>query len=139
MKKEKNILFRRLHAFNLQELLVVLVIIGILILIAMPSFIGVIGKAKSVEAKNQLQFIYTLQKNHHLMYSTYTDELVKIDFEAPKTTSEGGNAYYQYAIVKATKTEFVARATAVDDFDGDGIKNVWEINQDQQLTEVIKD
>lgn len=32
-----------------------------------------------------------------------------------------------------------AIATAVVDFDGDGIYNVWEINQDKELKEITKD
>ena len=37
---------KKVNAYNLQELLVVLVIIGILILIAMPSFMGLLIKQK---------------------------------------------------------------------------------------------
>lgn len=34
---------------------------------------------------------------------------------------------------------FRATATAVVDFDGDGTYNVWEINQDKELKETVKD
>ena len=55
---------KKVNAYNLQELLVVLVIIGILILIAMPSFMGVINKAKSIEAQQSLKTIQNLQKSY---------------------------------------------------------------------------
>ncbi|MFY0602959.1 MAG: prepilin-type N-terminal cleavage/methylation domain-containing protein [Flavobacteriaceae bacterium] len=132
-------IYRKIPAYNLQELLVVLVIIGILILIAMPNFEGVINNAKSLEAKQNLTTIESFQSSYRFMHSTYTKDLDKIDFIAPKTPDQGGNAYFTYEILKANKTSFTARATAVEDWDGDGIKNVWEINQDKQLVEVTKD
>lgn len=132
-------LHKKIPAYNLQELLVVLVIIGILILIAMPNFTGIINNTKSTEAKNNLTAIESFQSSYRFMYSSYARELDKIDFIPPKTAAQGGNAYYTYEILDATKTTFTARATAVDDWDGDGIKNVWEINQDRQLVEVTKD
>lgn len=132
-------LHKKIPAYNLQELLVVLVIIGILILIAMPNFTGIINNTKSTEAKNNLTAIESFQSSYRFMYSSYARELDKIDFIPPKTAAQGGNAYYTYEILNATKTTFIARATAVDDWDGDGIKNVWEINQDRQLVEVTKD
>lgn len=47
---------KRLNAFSMSELLVVLVIIGILVLIALPNLMPLISKAKSVEAQQQLVF-----------------------------------------------------------------------------------
>lgn len=134
-----KILKKKLPAYNLQELLVVLVIIGILILIAMPNFTGIINNTKSTEAKNNLTAIESFQSSHRFMHNSYSRDLDKISFIPPKTPEQGGNAYYTYEILNATKTTFVARATAIDDWDGDGIKNVWEINQDRQLVEVTPD
>ena len=134
-----KILHKKLPAYNLQELLVVLVIIGILILIAMPNFTGVINNAKSIEAKQNLNAIESFQSSYRYMYNTYARDLDKIDFIPPKTAAQGGNAYFTYTIVSANKNDFIARATAAEDWDGDGIKNVWEINQDKQLVEVTKD
>ena len=47
---------KRLRAFSLPEMLVVLVIIGILVLIALPNLMPLISKAKSMEAQQQLAF-----------------------------------------------------------------------------------
>lgn len=134
-----NVLFKKLPAYNLQELLVVLVIIGILILIAMPNFTGVINNAKSIEAQQNLKTIESFQSTYKFMHNTYAIDLGKIDFIAPKTTAEGGNASYIYEILSANNSSFKARATAVEDWDGDGVKNVWEIDQNKQLVEVSKD
>lgn len=130
---------KKIAAYNLQELLVVLVIIGILILIAMPNFTGVINNAKSLEAQNALKTIESFQSSYRFMHNKFSTDLDKIDFIPPKTVNEGGNANYRYEILTATRTSFTARATAVEDWDGDGVKNVWEINQDKQLVEVSKD
>ena len=118
----------KLKAYNLQEVLVVLVIIGILLLLALPNLMPLISKAKSTEAQLQLGHIYNSQMTYRYMYSKYSMDLSEIDFEAPKTVEEGGRANYKYEITSATNNSFKARAEAVTDFDGDGILNVWEID-----------
>lgn len=139
MKKKNRFLLKKVTAFNLQELLVVLVIIGILVLLALPNLMPLIAKTKSLEAQTQLKHLYNLEKQHFYMHSKYSNDFNQIDFDAPKSVQENGNANYSYEIIESTNNTFKARATAVSDFDGDGIFNVWEINQDQKLIEVIKD
>ena len=97
---------KKVNAYNLQELLVVLVIIGILILIAMPSFMGVINKAKSIEAQQSLKTIQSLQKSHFYLNNTYSLDFNAIDFIPPKKTTEGGTANYTYEIIRATTSTF---------------------------------
>lgn len=53
--------------------------------------------------------------------------------------TEGGNANYRIEIVRPDERGFRATATAVVDFDGDGVYNVWEIDQDKELKEITKD
>lgn len=139
MKRFNKIVAKKIPAFNLEELLVVLVIIGILVLIALPNLMPMISKAKSIEAQTQLTTLQSLQKNYFYMYSTYSKDLKTIDFIAPKTVKNGGRSNYTYEIIEATTTTFKARATAITDFNGDGKFNVWEIDQDQNLKELVKD
>ena len=129
----------KLNAFTLQELLVVLVIIGILILIALPNLMPLIARAKSTEAKMQLGHVYNLQKNHFYMYSKYSAELSEIGFEQEPLVTNEGSANYRIEIVEANANLFKARAIAVVDFDGDGTFNIWEIDQDKKLKETVKD
>lgn len=137
--KFKKITSKKVKAFNLEELLVVLVIIGILILIALPNLMPLISKTKSIEAQNNLKHLYTLQKTYFYMHSKYSNDLNAIDFIVPKTVANGGTANYTYEIVQATNNAFKAKAIAVTDFDGDGVLNVWEIDQEQNLKEIVKD
>jgi len=139
MKRFQKKITKKIPAFNLQELMVVLVIIGILILIALPSLMPAIAKAKSIEAQAQLTSLHGLERTHFYMHSTYSMDVNTIDFLAPKTVNEGGRANYVYEVLEATNTTFKARATAITDFNGDGKFNVWEIDQDQNLKEIIKD
>ena len=131
----------KLKAFTLPELLVVLVIIGILILLAMPSLMPLVTKAHSLEAKNSLARVSTLQKTYYYEFSKYSDDLARIGFESEKlvTEAEDGRAKYQVEIVESSPTSFLARATAVVDFDGDGQFNVWEVDQSGNVKEVVQD
>lgn len=139
MSKNRKVGFKKLKAFSLTEVLVVLVIIGILVLLALPNLMPLITKAKSTEAKMQLQHLYTLQKNHFYERSVYSSELDELGYEQEKLTSDGGQANYRLEIVEASPTGFIAKATAIADFNGNGTFNVWEIDQEKNLREVTKD
>lgn len=129
----------RVSAFNLQEMLIVLAIIGILLLIALPNLMPLIAKAKSVEAQTQLKYIYNAQTTYRYMYSKYSTDFNELDYEPPKTVANGGMAKYSYEILSSDNTSFKVRATAVEDFDGDGIFNVWEIDENGSPKQVVKD
>lgn len=130
---------KKLPAFTLNEMLFVLAIIGALLLIAYPSFMPLITKAKAQEAKIQLKYISTLQTQHRYINSKYSSEFNAIDFEAPLTIENGGTANYRYEITEAGTSNFKARAIAVVDFDGDGVFNVWEIDENGNPVETVKD
>lgn len=140
LKASKKGLFRKIRAFSLTEVLVVLVIVGILVLLALPSLMPLITRAKSTEAKIQLEHVHTLQKTYFYEHSKYSPNLEDIGFEHEKLVSEAdGRANYRIEIVDAGPNVFMARATSVTDFNGNGTFNVWEIDQDKNLREVTKD
>ena len=93
---------KKVNAYNLQELLVVLVIIGILILIAMPSFMGVINKAKSIEAQQSLKTIQSLQKSHFYLNEHYHYSHIPLANSSGETFIVG-NYYYDYITKKIPK------------------------------------
>ncbi len=132
---------KKLPAFTLQELLIVLVIMGILMLLALPNFLPLITKAKSTEAKLQLEHLAQLEKNYFLENSKYSEEFSQLAFQQEElvTQSEFGRANYQIEILHADAKGFKARATSVVDFDGDGSYNIWEIDQNFNLREITQD
>lgn len=130
---------KKLKAFTLMELLIVLIIVGILVLLALPNLMPLISKAKSTEAQLQLEHIHTLEKSYFYLHSKYSTDFKEISYEHAKLSSQGGNANYMIEVVEATNNGFKARATAVTDFDGDGIFNIWEVDQDKNIKEVTPD
>ncbi len=136
-----SILQKKVKAYTLTEILVVLVIIGILVLLALPNLMPLITKAKTTEAKLQLEHLAKLQQSYFYEHSKYSSDLAELGFVQEKLSSDGkdGKANYKVEITAANNNSFSAKATAVADFDGDGVLNVWQIDQDKTLKEVTPD
>lgn len=132
-------LHKKLDGFTLTELMVVLVIVGILVLIALPNFQGVISDAYAVEAKTQLRHVHTLQQNYRMVELEYANDLDLVKYIQPKLKEDGGEAIYKVELIEASESGFTARARATRDFDGDGQYNEWTIDQDMNLQEVTPD
>jgi type IV pilus assembly protein PilE len=130
---------RRLSAFTLTELLIALVIVGVLVYLALPDYSQVVANAKATEAKLQLEHLHSLQSTHFYERSRYSGELPELGFQQQKLITEGGNANYRIEVVSASTGAYLARATAVADFDQDGQFNVWEVDQEKALREVVPD
>jgi type IV pilus assembly protein PilE len=131
----------KIPAFTLTEVLVVLVIVGILVLLALPNLMPLITKAKSTEAKMQLEHLHTLEKSYFYEKSKYSNDLAALGFIQEKLVTDGetGQANYRIEVVEAGPTTFLGRATSVTDFDADGVYNIWEIDQDKNLRETVQD
>lgn len=130
---------KKVKAFTLTELLVVIVIISILVLIALPKLTNQVTKAKAIEAKNQLTFLHTLQVAYFQEHSKYTTDLEELGFDQSKLKTEDGNANYLITIPSAGLNSFRAEAVAVVDFDQDGVYNKWSIDEEKRLKEEVKD
>jgi len=127
------------EGFSLTELLVVIVVIGVLILLALPKFSSVVTKAKETEAKIILKHLHSLEEAYFFEKDTYTNDLAALGFEQEKMVTEGGNARYKVEITKANTYEYNATATAIVDFDKDGVFNVWTIDQEGNLLQTVPD
>lgn len=136
MKKK---LLNKQDGFSLTELMVALVIIGVLVLLALPRLLPVVTKAKVVEAKMNLKQVYMLEKSYKFEYDRYSSNLNEIGFEQEKLITEGGTARYKIEIQQAELNSFKAVATAMVDFDNDGTFNVWEVKEDGIIKETIPD
>ena len=135
----KKLQHKKLKAFTLAELMVVLAIIGILVLLALPSLLPLISKTKSLEAQLQLKHLLQLEKSYFFVHSKYSNDIDDLGFEQAKLVTEDGRANYKIEIVEASAKTFKAKAISVTDFDQDGIFNVWEIDAGENLKETIKD
>lgn len=125
--------------FSLSELLIVLAIIGILIMIAVPLYQNVTTRAKTTEAKTQLNFLHTLQRTYHLEKDVYADNFEAVGFEQEKLITEGGKARYIIEIEEAEPRSYTATATSIIDFDGDGIFNKWSVDENGIVEQVTPD
>lgn len=139
MKKIVDQFIKEEDGFSLSELLIVLAIIGILIMIAVPLYQNVTTRAKTTEAKTQLNFLHTLQRVYHLEKDVYADNFEALGFEHEKMITEGGKARYTIAIESAESQNYIATATSIIDFDGDGVFNKWQVNEDGIVEQVVPD
>ena len=96
---------KKLQAFTLTEVLVVLIIVGILVLLAIPNLLPLITKAKSTEAKLQLEHVHMLEKNFFYEKSRYTKDLSELVFEQQKLVTEGGQANYRIDIIQVSSND----------------------------------
>ncbi len=126
-------------AYSMTEILIVLCIIGILLLMVLPSQTSVITQAKSIEAQSMLNHLYGLEKNYFFRHSKYTADFDELGFEPALTIEQGGQAVYRIEIIEASTNSFKASATSLSDFDDDGNYNTWEIDQKKTLKETVKD
>ena len=135
----KQINAKKLKGMTLIELLLVLALIGILLSMAVPKLMPLIGRTKSLEAQMQLKHLLSLEKNYFYIHSKYTTDLNELGFEQEKLATQEGKANYRIEVLEASNSTFSARATSVTDFDQDGEFNVWLLNQDEELKEMTKD
>lgn len=68
--------------FTLIELMAVLVIVGILGAVAVPTYRQYVIRAHRSEAKTALLRLSANQERHHLQHNTYTDDLTALGFGA---------------------------------------------------------
>lgn len=136
--KKKNQL-KKIKAFSLAEILIVLAIMGILLMLVIPNQTGIASRAKSMEAQQELRMLQTMEQGYFLQYSKYSSDFKELNYIPHKTIQEGGTALYKITILEASPDGFKARAEALQDFNGDGKMNVWEIDQDSQPKETQVD
>ena len=130
---------RFVEAFSLAEILIVLAIMGILIMLVVPNQAGVASRTKSLEAQQELKMVHNLEYAYFLQYSKYSSDLRELNYIPHKLLTQGGTALYEVSIMEASPTGFKAKAEAVQDFNGDGKRNIWEIDQEGILKETQPD
>ena len=119
--------------------MVVLVIIGVLVLLALPKLLPLVTKAKTTEAKLMLKQVYTLEQSYKFEHDTYSKLANEIGFEQEKLLSEGGQARYKIDITSASEKGFTAVATSTVDFNGNGTFNIWSVDESGVIKETVPD
>jgi type IV pilus assembly protein PilA len=99
------------QGFTLVELLVVIVIIGILTAIALPSFLNQTAKAKQVEAKTNMNSMNKIQQAFRIENATFSNNFGDL---ALGRLVGGNNPAYAYTIPTATAAAFNGLATTND-------------------------
>ncbi len=138
-KDHATVLWSSQSGFSLTELMVVLVIVGVLVLLALPKLLPIVTKAKTTEAKLMLKQVYTLEQSYKYEHDTYSKALSDIGFEQEKLVSQGGQARYKIDIVSADEKGFTASATSTVDFNGNGAFNVWVVDETGAIREKVPD
>ena len=88
--------------FTILELLIVIIIVGVLSAIAIPSFLNQIGKSRGSEAKTTLGILIRSQTSYRFENGTFTGDLSLLDARVPS------NFYlYHRAVASPPLTEGV--------------------------------
>ncbi len=99
--------------FTLAELMIVVVIIGILVTIAVPAFLGQRTKAMRSEAMTNLESLRLLQEQYYAEAGTYTgnagtcgadnNNISDIQVELPGfKPGDGASLYFSYCLITNT-------------------------------------
>ena len=130
---------RKLKAFTLTELLIVLAVIGVLVLLALPMLSDVGTEAAMQESYLNLKAIKEKQIGFRTGKFRFANDLDELKFTPPKLEKDGGTARFIYEMESADQTSFIAKATSTVDFDGDGTFAEVTINQDGKIETVVED
>ena len=93
----------------------------------------------TLAANLQLNHVLQMEKTYFFLNSKYSSNLVEIGFEQSKLVSDGGKANYKIEITESSNKGFIAKATAITDFDADGTYNVWQTDQTEDIKEITPD
>jgi prepilin-type N-terminal cleavage/methylation domain-containing protein len=86
--------------FTLLELLIVILFLGILAAVAIPSFLGQVGKAREIEAKNAVGTVNRAQQAYHFQEGKWSGFLSNTDLQAINILSVNipASKYYKFTI-----------------------------------------
>lgn len=105
----------RQQGVTLIELVVVMVIVGILAAVAIPSYRSYVIRSQRSDAKDALLALATQQEKHYLQCNTYGTTIAAATNCAAgqvQGTAASKNGWYALTVVAGNATTFTVRATA---------------------------
>ena len=117
---------KRIHRFaglTLIELMVVLLIVGMLGAVAVPTYRQYVIRAHRTEARTALLRLAANQERHYLQHNTYTDDLAVLGFG----TGVSDNGVYTLSVPLADVTTYQAVAVPTPGGGSNGV----DMSQDE--------
>jgi len=96
---------RSSNGFTLVELMVVLAILGVLVAMVVPRYLGTRKQAYAAEALAVLNEMKALQWSYYQRHNTFAEELEALGFRAP------AGSHWLYEMTEADEDQVVIRAT----------------------------
>ncbi len=142
---------RKQKGFTLLELMVVVAIIGVLAMIAIPLFGGMLKRAKTTEVKSCLGEIRILEEAYLTEYETYVGVPPMQEIPAGLHTDQDGDrdnmgqigfhpkglTRFAYTITSADSLTFTAQGAG--NLDDDAALDTWTINERAALQHTVVD
>ena len=95
--------------FTLLELLVVVIIVGILATVAIPSFTRAMERSRQTEATSFLDTLKTAEEAYNQENRIYTGNFADLMVEQPLDTDE--KRYFKYSLASSDSTHYTGTAT----------------------------
>ncbi len=95
--------------FTLLELMIVVIIVGILSSVALPTYTKTIERSRQAEALTVLGMLRGAEYRYRGLTGVYTNDLSRLDLEDPNSML---HRYFDYVVsTSAGNQQFLARAT----------------------------
>ncbi len=105
----------RIGGFTLIEIMVTVVIIGILIAVALPSYSQHVRKGRRTDAKNAVLELAAREEKFFATNNTYSISGVALNYSGafPLDVGTTGATYYSISVAQTTTSDFTVTATPV--------------------------